>query len=337
MKSRPAVQNKRQKVLVVDDIAANIEILYAILRQDYDILFAKSGADAVRLVNREMPDLILLDIMMPDMDGYQVCASLKDDPRTAGIPVIFITAMRSDEDETKGLDCGAIDYITKPITPAIVKARVRNHLALKRSHDLLEKLSAELGEKNRQLEVLAREDGLTGLANRRHFDEVLDAEIKRAMRTRRCLSLILCDLDHFKNYNDQYGHLAGDHCLRSIGDIMRSTFKRAGDLAARYGGEEFAVILPDTGTEHAGRLAERLRQALAARELPHDINGVPGLVTLSVGVVGAQATRERAAEWFISNADQALYRSKDNGRNQATVVKPSTIETPGGPAGRKST
>jgi len=331
MKSRPALPNKRHKVLIVDDSPANIEILYTILRRDYDILFAKSGADGVRIVKQERPDLILLDIMMPDMDGYQVCALLKEEPLTADIPVIFITAMGSDQDETRGLDCGAIDYITKPITPAIVKARVRNHLALKRSHDLLEQLSAELGEKNRQLEVLAREDGLTGLANRRHFDEVLDAEIKRAMRTRRCLSLILCDLDHFKNYNDRYGHLAGDQCLRSIGDIMRGTFKRAGDLAARYGGEEFAVILPDTGTEHAGRLAQRLRQALAARELPHDIDGVPGLVTLSVGVVGAQTSRERAADWFISNADQALYRSKDNGRNQVTVVKPSTIETPGAP------
>ena len=315
MRNGTSVRNKRQKIVIIDDTPANIEILYMILQNDYDILFAKSGADGVQIVKREMPDLILLDIMMPDMDGYQVCAVLKDDPCTASIPVIFITAMGSDEDETRGLECGAIDYVTKPITPAIVKARIKNHLELKRSRDLLQELTLVLGEKNRELEVLVREDALTGLANRRHFNEVLQAEIKRAMRTRQCLSLILCDLDYFKKYNDRYGHIAGDKCLQLIGSIMRCTFKRAGDLPARYGGEEFAAILPDTSPGQAVQLGERLRQKLMALELPH-ADGVLGVVTLSVGVAGVQATRERDAEWFISEADRALYRSKNNGRNQ---------------------
>ena len=318
MTGKGSALKRRQKILIIDDTVANIEILYKILQGDYDILFAKSGADGVRIVKQEMPDLILLDIMMPDMDGYQVCAILKEDRQTAGIPVIFITAMGSDEDETRGLDCGAIDYITKPISRPIVKARVRNHLELKKSLDLLEELTVELGEKNRELEVLAREDGLTGLANRRHFNEVLDAEIKRALRTRQYLSVILCDVDHFKKYNDRYGHIAGDKCLQLIGEIMRSTFKRAGDLPTRYGGEEFAVILPDTPPDKACQLAERLRQALMDQELPHAAS-VLGLVTLSVGVVGVQASRERDAEWFIKEADQALYRSKENGRNQVTA------------------
>lgn len=320
MKSVASVQHKRQKILIIDDTVANIEIMYKILQSDYDILFAKSGADGVRIVKQEMPDLILLDIMMPDMDGYQVCALLKGDPSSAAIPVIFITAMGNDEDETQGLECGAIDYITKPITVAIVKARVRNHLELKRSRDLLQELTVELGQKNRELEVLAREDALTGLANRRHFDEMLDAEIKRACRTGQYLSLILCDLDHFKKYNDRYGHVEGDQCLRSIGQIMRDTFKRAGDVSARYGGEEFAAILPDTCSEQAGQLAERLRQMLLALELPHEGDDLLGLMTLSAGVVGAKVTRERAAEWFIDQADQALYRSKHDGRNRVTVV-----------------
>ncbi|HBG06400.1 MAG: diguanylate cyclase response regulator [Geobacteraceae bacterium GWC2_58_44] len=320
MTRKDAVQRRRQRILIVDDTLANIEILHKILQADHDIFFAKSGADGVRIVKQEMPDLILLDIMMPDMDGYQVCALLKGDPQTAHIPVIFITAMGSDEDETRGLDCGAIDYITKPISPPIVKARVRNHLELKRSRDLLAELTVELGEKNRELEILAREDGLTGLANRRHFNEVLDAELKRALRTRQYLSLVLCDVDFFKKYNDQYGHVAGDKCLQAIGDVMRATFRRAGDLPARYGGEEFAAILPDTAPDQAVQLAERLRQELMARDLPHLVDGVQGQVTLSVGVVGVQATRERNAEWVIREADQALYRSKETGRNRVSAV-----------------
>jgi len=320
LKSEAFMQERRQKILIVDDTPANIEILYKILQGDYDIHFAKSGADGLRIANKETPDLILLDIMMPEMDGYQVCAALKGDPRTAGIPIIFVTAMGSDEDETKGLECGAIDYITKPISPPIVKARVKNHLELKRSRDLLEELTIALGEKNRELEVFAREDALTGLANRRHFNEVLDAEIKRALRTGQFLSLILCDVDFFKKYNDQYGHIAGDKCLQAIGKIMRGSFKRAGDVPARYGGEEFAAILPDTTPDKAAQLAERLRLELIAQALPHALEGVPGQVTLSVGVVGVRATREHSAEWFIREADQALYRSKENGRNQVTLV-----------------
>ena len=320
-KGAVSAQNKRQKILIVDDTLANIEILFKILQGDYEIFFAKSGFDGVRIVKKEMPDLILLDIMMPDMDGYQVCAAIKGDPQTASIPIIFITAMGNVEDETKGLGCGAIDYITKPISPPIVKARVRNHLELKRSRDLLETLASELSEKNRKLEVLAREDGLTGLANRRHFNEVLDAEIKRGQRTGQLLTLILCDVDFFKKYNDQYGHVAGDKCLQAIGEIMRSCFKRAGDLPARYGGEEFAAILPDTPYESGVQMAERLRQEMIDWALPHTDAGVLGLVTLSIGVVGGQATRERDAEWFIREADLALYQSKENGRNQVTAVQ----------------
>jgi diguanylate cyclase (GGDEF)-like protein len=310
----------RQKVLIVDDVLANIEILYKILQKEYDVYFAKSGRDAIRIVKRELPDLILLDIMMPEMDGYQVCRVLKEDPQLSPIPVIFITAMGSDEDEAKGLECGAIDYITKPISPAIVKARVRNHLELKRSRDLLQQLTLELGEKNRELEIMAREDALTRLANRRHFNEVLAAEINRAMRTGQELSLILCDVDHFKKYNDRYGHVAGDKCLQSVAEVIKTSFKRAGDLAARYGGEEFAAVLPDTPLDRAAQLAERLRQDVMAQELTHELSGGPGVVTLSMGVVGVRVTRERDSEWFIREADRALYRSKENGRNQVMLA-----------------
>ena len=320
MKDVAAEQSKRQRILIVDDVPANIEVLYKILKGDYDISFAKSGADGLRIVKRDAPDLILLDIMMPGMDGYQVCATLKGDPNTARIPVIFVTAMGAEEDESKGFEWGAIDYITKPISPAIVKARVKNHLELKRSRDLLEQLTLELGEKNRELEVLARKDALTGLANRRHFNEVLNAEIKRASRTGQHLSMILCDVDFFKKFNDHYGHLAGDKCLELIGKIMHDSFKRAGDLPARYGGEEFAVILPDTSEEIGVQLAERLCRELIELAVPHQANGPLGVVTLSAGVVGVQVSRYQDADWFIGEADQALYRSKENGRNRVTAA-----------------
>jgi diguanylate cyclase (GGDEF)-like protein len=320
MRSLTLERQGRQKILIVDDTLANIEILHKILQGDYDVFFAKNGRDGLKVVHREMPDLILLDIMMPEMDGYQVCSLLKGDPQTARIPVIFITAMGSEEDETKGLDCGAIDYLTKPISPPIVRARVRNHLELKRSRDMLEALGMELTYKNQELIKLAREDGLTGLANRRHFDEILEAEIKRACRTGQFLSLIMCDVDFFKRYNDHYGHLAGDKCLQMIGATLLSTFMRAGDVTARYGGEEFAVILPDTAPDKAEQLAERLRQKMIAQAVPHAFSDALEFITFSIGVVGAQATRERNAEWFIGAADQALYRSKENGRNQVTVA-----------------
>jgi diguanylate cyclase (GGDEF)-like protein len=312
---------RRHKVLIVDDTTANIEILYKILHGEYDVYFAKNGLDGIKVVQREMPDLILLDIMMPEMDGYQVCTQLKADPQTASIPVIFITAMGSEEDETKGLDCGAIDYLTKPISPPIVRARVRNHLELKRSRDTLESLGRELVDKNLELKKLAREDGLTGLANRRHFNEILEAEIKRAYRTRQFLSLILCDVDYFKRFNDHYGHVAGDKCLQVIGATLHSTFMRAGDLSARYGGEEFAVILPETTPENAEKLAEKLRQKIIAQDIPHAQSEALEVVSFSIGVVGAQVSRERNAEWFISAADKALYFSKENGRNRVTAAE----------------
>lgn len=318
MESAIVVQ-RRQKLLIVDDTPANIEILYKILKSEYDVLFAKSGADGVRLVREQLPDLILLDIMMPGMDGYQVCAALKEDPLTAKIPVIFVTAMGNEEDEAKGLELGAIDYLTKPISPPIVLARVRNHLDLKRKSDLLEQLTLQLEEKNRALEVLAREDGLTGVANRRHLNDVLHAELQRAMRNRRHLSLILFDIDHFKRFNDLYGHLAGDKCLQLIGALLRASFKRAGDLPARYGGEEFAVVLPDTSVEKAAELAEGLRLGLLEQALPHS-GSASAVVTLSAGVAGAQVAPGHGVEWFIGEADRALYLAKANGRNRVTMA-----------------
>ncbi len=309
-----------QKILIIDDTPTNIQILNEVLQGVYGIFFATNGPYGIRIAQQEIPDLILLDIMMPEMDGYEVCAEIKSDPRTREIPLIFITAMSDEGDEAKGLECGAIDYITKPISPPIVKARVKNHLELKRNRDILVKLTIELDNKNRELNLLAREDSLTGLANRRRFNEVLEAEIKRAGRYNQLLSLILCDVDFFKNYNDHYGHVAGDRCRQTIGQVLSGAFKRVSDLPARYGGEEFAVIFPDTPPGNAAQLAEKLRQGMIAQAIPHAFSAAAEIVTLSFGVVEAQPTSERDAAWYINEADKALYQAKENGRNQVVIV-----------------
>jgi diguanylate cyclase (GGDEF)-like protein len=316
----------RQKILIIDDTPTNIQVLSEFLSEEYTVYFAMNGEKGLELARDKKPDLILLDIMMPVMDGYQVCQKLKESEETVQIPVIFITAMSSTDEEARGLELGAIDYITKPISLPIVKIRVRNHLKLKRHSDMLELLSEELTRKNRLLEVLARQDGLTGLANRRFFDEALDAEIRRAVRNRKPLTLILCDVDFFKSYNDHYGHLAGDDCLRNIGTLLRRLFQRGGDLPARYGGEEFAIILPDTPADQALHLAETLCRDMRDMLIPHSFSDVSGYVTLSAGVVSSMVSRDQSVEWFTALADEALYRSKEGGRNRVTVVVPD--ETP---------
>ncbi|MBP2313668.1 diguanylate cyclase [Azospirillum soli] len=292
----------RPKILVVDDIPSNVHVLSRILKDDYDIYFATDGDKALELVQTRLPDLVLLDIMMPGMDGYEVCTRIKDDPATRDIPVIFISAKSEVEDETHGLEVGAIDFITKPISPPIVKARVRNHLLLKRQADLL-----------RQLSFL---DGLTGIANRRRFDEALLREWRRCARSHTPLSLVMLDVDHFKAYNDHYGHQAGDECLRAIAGVLDEQTKRPGDLVARYGGEEFVCLLPETDGEGALLVAERLREAIARQRLPHAVSPVAGHVTISLGAATARPLTETPSDSLYQAADLLLYEAKRAGRNR---------------------
>ncbi|WP_367619006.1 diguanylate cyclase [Pelotalea chapellei] len=310
----------KRKILIIDDTPANIQVINQILQDHYRIYFAVSGSDGLNVAQRELPDLILLDIMMPEMDGYEVCAALKSNEATSRIPVIFITAITSIEDEARGLEAGAIDYITKPISPPVLKIRIKNHLELKHYSDKLMLLTKELTLKNQQLEVLARQDSLTGLANRRWFNEAMCDEVRRAQRSGETLSLLMVDLDCFKNYNDHYGHLAGDECLRLVGRTLLASFKRAGDLPVRYGGEEFVVILPNTKATQSLKLAENLRRKVAHLAIPHSCSEVASHVTCSVGVVTAQASESRSADWFTFHADKALYQAKDAGRNRVVSM-----------------
>ncbi|MDR3411108.1 MAG: diguanylate cyclase [Formivibrio sp.] len=295
-------------VLIVDDVAANIQILAEALKADYRIRVASSGEDALRIVKRSpQPDLILLDVMMPNMDGYEVCRRLKRDESTQDIPVIFVTARDENEDEEYGLNLGAVDYIVKPYHLPIVRARVHNHVLLKQKNDLLEKL--------------ALIDGLTGIPNRRHFDERFEVEWKRAVRDGQPLSLVMGDVDHFKLFNDRYGHGAGDACLRAVARALLISLTRPGDMLARYGGEEFVVLLPDTDLGGAWQVAERMRRQVKELNLPHDHSDAH-VVTISLGLTSLMPGQgdQMTPSMLLDKADAGLYQAKSNGRDQVGSV-----------------
>jgi diguanylate cyclase (GGDEF)-like protein len=296
------METTKQTILIVDDMPTNIEILSKTLGSTYEVLFATNGPDALSIAFDQNPDLVLLDVMMPEMDGYEVCRQLQQDARTRRIPIIFVTALDQEDEETKGLGLGAIDYITKPIRPPIVQARVRNHLELKRYRDFLENLSAT--------------DGLTGIANRRRLDECLAIEWRRARRNQTPLSLILLDIDLFKTFNDHYGHLAGDDCLRQLARTLSQCIRRPSDLLARYGGEEFACLMPDTDPEGALLVAQQMWTSFSNLNIPHAYSPVADRVTLSLGVATMIPLIGQPLFDLIRRADECLYSAKHNGRNQ---------------------
>jgi diguanylate cyclase (GGDEF)-like protein len=293
---------EKQTILVVDDIASNIEILSGILSPDYEVIFATGGKDALAIASEQVPDLILLDVMMPEMDGYQVIREIKLQEATKDIPVIFVTANDQEEDESRGFEEGVVDYITKPIRPSIVKARVRVHLELKRYREYFRTLSTV--------------DGLTGIANRRKFDEVSESEWRRARRSQSPLSLIMMDIDLFKAYNDNYGHLAGDECLRKLAAEISKYCRRPGDLFARYGGEEFVMLLPETSDTGAACVANRIQERTKLLAIPHAFSPVAEHVTLSMGVACMIPADNQTQFDLIKTADELLYAAKRAGRNQ---------------------
>jgi diguanylate cyclase (GGDEF)-like protein len=292
-------------VLIIDDVPTNIQVLAEALRQDYRVKVATNGPDALVIARQTLPDLILLDIMMPGMDGFEVCRQLKSDLATQAIPVIFVTASDDLGDEEKGLNLGAVDYITKPFHLPVVRARVRNHLHLKLKADLLERM--------------AHIDSLTGIANRRRFDETLEVEMRRCQRSGQPISLLLLDIDHFKHYNDHFGHGMGDLCLTQVAASLQTNAARAADLVARYGGEEFAVILPHTDTEGAQQIAERLRTAILELNIPHAPDTGQAQVSISIGVTTALSTDQLSASGLVAAADKMLYQAKAGGRNRTSA------------------
>ena len=293
---------KRKTVLIIDDSPINIEHLAQVLKGDYQIKVANSGASGLEASRSQHPDLILLDIVMPEMDGYQVCRALKEDDSTRNIPVIFITTKSDIEDETRGLALGAVDYITKPFRAPIVKARVKTHIKLKHNSDLLEKL--------------ALIDGLTGLPNRRRFEQILKREWGRARRAQESLSVIMLDIDHFKEFNDHYGHLAGDRCLNRVAQALPGPLKRPADAVFRYGGEEFIAVLPDTDYGYALKLAEQMRAAVGKLHIPHQYNNAENpYISVSLGVTSVIPNSRITPRELVKQADRMLYVAKKGGRN----------------------
>ncbi len=300
----------RTRILIVDDIPMNIKVLGEALRKEYAVSLATSGSKALEIASAQpQPDLILLDIMMPDMDGYEVCRRLKSDARTHAIPIIFVTAKTAMVDEVRGFDLGAVDYISKPFSIPIVMARVKTHLELKRKSDLLEQLTCT--------------DALTNIANRRRLDESLQQEWNRQRRSAAPLSVIFADIDYFKRFNDHYGHQAGDECLMRVAAIFKDSLARSTDFIARYGGEEFVALLPETETKAAMAMAEKMRAHVEQAAIPHTASEIADHVTLSLGVVTAIPTSDDQPEQLLQQADDALYAAKAGGRNRV-VQAPST-------------
>ncbi len=297
-----ATQPDKATILVVDDVTANLQVVVSILEAEHRVLTATDGESALELAVAEEPDLVLIDIRMPGMNGYELCGRLKQDPATRNIPVIFVTGMDEEREEARGLELGAIDYITKPLSRPILLARVRNHLELKRQRDHLQRLSAV--------------DGLTGISNRRAFADYLDKEWRGAIRQHAPISLLMADIDDFKQFNDAYGHMAGDECLRKVATALAEAVMRPADMVARFGGEEFAVILPDTGANEATLVAERLLTSIRRLGLPHQHSRAGTYVTLSFGLVAARPERGMESAELIEMADRMLYQAKAEGRNR---------------------
>ncbi|SDM40209.1 response regulator receiver modulated diguanylate cyclase [Oryzisolibacter propanilivorax] len=305
----PSPPQARPRLLVVDDQPINIQALHRVFQADYEVCMATSGAQALEFCrHHRLPDVILLDVLMPGMDGLQVCRRLKADPLTADIPVIFVTGLTSPEEETAALEAGGVDFISKPVNPAVVRARVRTQLTIKAQSD--------------HLRSLAFLDGLTGIANRRRFDEALATEWRSALRCGEPLALLMIDIDHFKRYNDHYGHQAGDACLQAVARTIERHAARPHDLAARYGGEEFVCLLAGSTLAGAQAKAEALRQAVADLRQAHADSPVAPHVTVSVGVAVQLPAPGGEADALLAAADAALYQAKHAGRDRCITAPP---------------
>jgi diguanylate cyclase (GGDEF)-like protein len=290
----------------VDDESLYLELIADILGDDYEVLVATGGMAGLEIAASNGPQLVLLDLMMPGIDGFEVYKCLKADQRTCEIPTIFITGRKDITAEIKGLKMGAVDYITKPFNPDLVRARVNTHINFKLMRD--------------KLALMAATDGLTGLANRSRFDNMLAYEYARHSRSGKKLSVIILDVDHFKAFNDIYGHVRGDECLREIARAMTKTVSRATDLLARYGGEEFTVLLPETHLEGALVLAEKIRECISNLALTHS-RSIMGHVTASLGVASGKFPLGSSIPDMVHEADMQLYAAKAGGRNRVSSAR----------------
>jgi diguanylate cyclase (GGDEF)-like protein len=323
-------------ILLVDDRPENLMAMEAVLeRPELNIVKAQSGNDALAATLERDFALVLLDVQMPDMDGFEVAHLMKKNEKTRYIPIIFLTAISKEKKYIfKGYQTGAVDYLLKPLETEILKSKVDVFLQLHRQKQQLHlqtrildekitqllELQKELEDANRQLENLSITDGLTGIANRRRLDNFLETEWRRSVRKATPLSLIMIDIDFFKNYNDHYGHVAGDKCLRKVARALEAGIKRPSDLVARYGGEEFVAVLAETDASGAQLVVEILMDHINALKIPHEASNVSPYITVSQGLGTTIPNRESSPEQLLKAADKALYKAKNSGRNQVKSI-----------------
>lgn len=304
-------------ILVVDDVSQNLQVLGEMLEQvGYETTFATSGYQALERVKTAKPDLILLDLMMPEMNGLEVCEKLQINPGFAEIPVIFLTASQEQAHLLLAFEKGAVDYVTKPFNAPELLARVRTHLELKYTRDKLKELLNEQEKLSKELERLATTDPLTGVWNRRHLFALAEQEINRASRYQKPFSILMIDIDKFKKINDNYGHCVGDEVLIVMAKVTLRCLRQA-DFFGRFGGEEFVAVLPETNMDEAAIAADRIRQNIAkiviyAQQQPLNI-------TVSIGIA-TYSWEDKTIDTILQRADQALYLAKSQGRNRVITT-----------------
>ncbi|MGB5080786.1 MAG: diguanylate cyclase [Burkholderiales bacterium] len=310
------------KILLVDDSptirAATNTVL---VKMGHAVMMAGNGEEALLSYKRERPDLVLMDVNMPVMDGYTAAKRIRSEYPQDWVPIIFLSGADDEQHLELGIQAGGDDYLIKPCGHVVLDAKIR---AMQRIDDMRRRqlvTSAELLSANKQLEVLASQDGLTEIANRRHFDVYLATELARARRTRQTVALALCDVDFFKPYNDHYGHPAGDMCLQRVAAALQSACRRPADLVARYGGEEFALVLPETELDGAVQVAETARKAVEQLKVAHEHSTAAPHVSISAGVAAQLPGMTFTAEQLIRAADEALYQAKHLGRNRIVVLQ----------------
>ena len=292
----------RNNIMIVDDENINIAILSQILSPEYNLTTAMNGHEALKRAEEEQPDLILLDIVMPDMSGFDVLRKLKISVSTKDIPVIIITGRNNSDDEEKSFLLGAVDYITKPFNNTIVMTRVKTHLQIVSQEQIIEHLNMV--------------DSLTGLSNRRNFDSHMETEWKRAIREKKALSLLIIDIDRFKSYNDAYGHIQGDELLKAISLVLMKSARRPADLSARISGAEFGVLLPDTSWESALLMAENIRKTIKSTMIPTVDGKSQTSVTVSIGLVTKTPNIDDKLADYFSLADDSMHEAKRAGRDR---------------------
>lgn len=308
------------KVLVVEDTVTSATLICQMLgKMGLSAVHARNGLSGIEAFTREQPDLVLLDVIMPDLDGFEVAQRIREQEQgKEWTPIIFLSARASDQDLARGIEAGGDDYLIKPVSEIVLRAKVKAMQRIVGMRETLVNLTQQLDGAIRELARLSSIDGLTGIANRRRFDETLNHEWRRAARGGLPLSLMLLDVDEFKQFNDGNGHLAGDECLTDLARLLESSLRRPSDLAARYGGEEFAVILPETSAMGALSVAEGLLASVREAAIPHGYSSVSPFLSISIGVATAVPERgdECGYETLITLADEALYKAKRAGRNR---------------------